>query len=372
MTPPTIAIIMAGGSGERFWPLSRKDRPKQLLCLTDPNKTMLECSIDSVKPLLPLKDIWISTNRALKSTILELFPDFSSEQILAEPFRRNTAGCLAFAMANILARYPETCDDIVMAMITADHRIGKPEQFQKTAQTAIAFARENEAMVLIGIKPTRPETGFGYIEIPESSPSSFRNDSMPVIPVKRFHEKPSEEQAKQYLRSESFFWNSGMFFWRVTTLMKSMKQRRPDFVDRINAMRDVLKKKDASAEELNSIFASMGNESIDKALIEKNDNVFMTEGNFDWDDVSTWEAFSRIFPSDPKGNVIVGKTYMLDCRNVTIFNDLDDKNVNVGILGMENVIVVTTSEGVLVCSKERGKDVKNLVSEIERDDTIES
>ncbi|RJP35506.1 MAG: hypothetical protein C4527_00165 [Candidatus Omnitrophota bacterium] len=361
MTLPTIVVIMAGGTGSRFWPLSHKKRPKQLLHLIDPSCTLLEESIRNASLFASSEQILIAASAELETAIRDAAADIPPQNVLAEPLRRNTAGCLAFATAHILARFETYHDDLVMALMTADHHIGKPDLFLAAARSALAFAEAHESLVVFGMKPTRPETGYGYIEVAESAKAVSGNKESPVFPVNRFHEKPSLEQARLYLASGRFYWNSGLYIWRITTLLKSLEQWAPQWADSIYAMRDVLRDHVNNKEKIHAIFERLPDRSIDYALMEKADNLVMIPGDFAWDDVSTWDALSRFWPRDENGNVIIGDAIADQCGNVTIYNEMGLETMPVGVVGLTDAVVVATSRGLLVCSKEHVHDVKKIV-----------
>ncbi len=360
MTSPAAAIFMAGGSGERFWPLSRQHLPKQLIRLTHESRTMLADAVERIKLLVPDDRILISTNKQVENSVRESLDFIPPQNVLAEPYKRNTAGCVAFAAAHILERFGDE-GDLLLAFITADHRIGNAEAFKKTATEALSFAENHNALVLIGLVPTRPETAFGYMEIPDKSQSVFEKGGISIYPVSCFREKPGKEEAQYFYSSEKHFWNTGMIFCRMSVLLDSLKQWMPELLDKIYRMRDVLQSKFYSQDKLAEIFETVPNTSIDYDLMERADNVFMALGQFDWDDVGSWDSLSRFWPLDEQGNVAVGNPILVDCQNVTVYNNAGADNIAVGVLGMEDVVVVATPDGILVCPKNRAQEIRKIV-----------
>ncbi len=361
MSIPIVTVIMAGGSGERFWPLSRKELPKQLLRLTDDNKTMLHDAVERVRLLAPPDRTFIAANTLLKTIIQDGIHQIPPDNILAEPYRRNTAGCLAYAAAHMLARFNKEDDDFLMAVTTADHLIGDEETFQRTAAAALHHAEHHDDLVVIGLKPTRPETGYGYIEIDENSSAVSSFQGISIYPVNQFREKPSREIAEDYIKSGCFFWNSGMFFWRISVFLDSLDRCYPEFSNAIRQMRDALLENSNPAPVIDTIFKKVPNISIDYALLEKTDNVFAVKGEFPWNDVGSWDSLSRFRTPDENGNICTGDPILIDCRNVTVYNKEGSEKIAVGAIGLEDVVIVASGDGVLICPKNRAQEVRKIV-----------
>ncbi len=361
MNIPTILVVMAGGSGERYWPLSRIRRPKQLLRLTHETKSMLEEALERVNPLIPYEHSFIAANRILRDTIIKSIPQLPKENVLGEPFRRNTSGCLAFAAAHALARYEENSDDILMAVLTADHRIGHDDQFRQTIAAALQYAGKHDSLGVIGITPTRPETGYGYIEIAEGTEPLPDEDGVKAYPVAQFREKPERELAERFLSTGRFYWNSGMFFWRVSVFMAELERVMPQLAQHVRDMRDILKTSSNPDPEIEAIFEQMENVSIDYALMEHASSVFMVRGRFIWDDVGSWDSLARVRPKDENGNVALGDPILVDCHDVTVYNEAGAEKMAVGVIGMENIVVITTDDGLLICPKNRLQEVRKIV-----------
>lgn len=363
------AVIMAGGSGERFWPLSRMRKPKQLLKLVS-DKTMLEESIDRISGIISPEDVFIITSRVLLEPIRNALPELPPENVIAEPYKRNTAPCLALAAAFIAEKYAGDYDPsaISIAVLTADQDIKPVDSFSKTVGAALEYVEKENALCTIGIPPSRPETGYGYIELEEP----FSGDDSPGIkPVLRFREKPDAQTAAEYIETGRFLWNSGMFFWRLDNFIESMKKCLPDVGDKIMSMSVLYKKRTHIAlpdalESVVSIFEAFPNTSIDYGLMEKAGNVTVAKALFSWDDIGSWDSLERIKTADDTGNIIEGETAIVDSHNSIIINNSDKKIIVAG-LGLENMAVIATEDAFMVCPKDRVQEVKKCVEQIRED-----
>jgi len=345
-------VVMAGGSGERFWPLSRTDRPKQLLPLTDPNRSMLEEAVQRIVPLVGSNDVFVATSSALRDAILgtKLVP---AVRVFSEPDRRNTLGALVWVAAQLIALMPQDWMNVSVAVLTADHKIGDEDAFRRTVSLALATAEETGGLVTIGVRPTRAETGFGYIEVdcdPEFNEAHR---------VSSFREKPSYEVALDMVAAGRFLWNSGMFFWKLRSFVDELS-RVSDYGDTVRLIAEALLANDQDGAL--RAFQSLPNLSIDYALMEKAANVFVVEADFTWDDVGAWDALSRARESDAVGNVVSGSVVALDSKDCILIND--DSEVTMCVLGMSDVVVVAAGDSILVCPKSRAQDVKKIVEEL--------
>ncbi|MDX9754159.1 MAG: sugar phosphate nucleotidyltransferase [bacterium] len=363
MNTPILSVIMAGGSGERFWPISRRQRPKQLLKLTSETEMMLEESVNRLLPLLPKDHIFIATSTTLAEPTHQAMPSFPKENIVGEPCKRNTAGCLVNAVAHILARFGEEAMDYLMSVTTADHLIGDTDRFCDTVTAALQYAEQDEALVTIGVHPTRPETGYGYIEINQLNKPIWDYQGIPVYNVARFLEKPGHEDAERYQASRFYYWNSGMFFWRIRSLMVGLEKYAPQHAACILRMADLLRDNPKNP-AIQAEFEQLPDISIDYALMEKADNVYVALGDFRWDDVGSWDSLSRFRQRDEQRNTPIGNPVLIDCRNVTVYNEPGMDQMAVCVIGMEDLIVVTSQDSVLVCPKNRAQDVKRAVQEL--------
>jgi mannose-1-phosphate guanylyltransferase len=371
-----IAVVMAGGSGERFWPLSRQKKPKQLLRLTSPNQTMLEEAVSRLVPMIPPKDIYVVTGQHLIEPIREAHVGVPDENVIAEPCKRNTTGCLAYATAHILAKYADDADELSsslaqarfsMAIVTADPAISDGESFRKTIAAALSAAEQHEALGVVGIVPTRPDTGYGYVRISaENGPLAGYDGPVKVYRVARFHEKPSREKAGEFVESGRCFWNSGMFFWKISTFMQEIEAARPAVAGAIIAMAEAMRS--GRHETVAGIFEEIENISIDYALMEHARNVVMARADFSWDDVGAWPALERIQPRDNNGNTVVGSPVAIGCRDCIVYDSTDPSkhDMSVAVVGAEGLVVVVTDDAVLVIPKDRAQDVRYAVEELKR------
>lgn len=357
-----VAIIMAGGSGERFWPLSRARRPKQLLKLTSETETLLQEAVSRVLPLLPAENIYIATSRALASAIGEGDPRVPAGNVLAEPCKRNTTGCLVWAAANLMAGLGEGAD-VTMAILTADHQIGEHDNFRATIDAAMAAAEQHRALVTIGIPPTRPDTGYGYIELGDETVDVGGHGATTCHAVRRFREKPGARQAEEYVASGHYFWNSGMFFWRLSTFLSELEQARPETAAICRDIAQALRAGDAAQADRH--FERLEGISIDYALLERARRVLVMRSPFPWDDVGSWDALERTLPADGAGNVAVGAPVMVDIQDSIIYNEAPSE-VAVAAIGLSGVVIVATRDGILVASKDRVQEVRQAVEELRR------
>ena len=363
--PIRIAVIMAGGAGERFWPLSRQGRPKQLLRLTNPDQTLLEESIARIAPLIPAERIFIATARPLVEAIRAARTGAPPENVLGEPCKRNTAGCLCYAVARMLAKFgSENAARVTMAVLTADHQIGATERFRAAVETAMTTAENERALATLGVVPTRPETGYGYIEIaPEAAPlPGGTEDQPPVFPVAAFREKPDQATAEEFIATGRFFWNSGMFFWRLDSFLEELGQAAPAHAEATRAIAEALTRGDEAAAD--QIFAGLSDISIDYALMEKARRVVMVRADFPWDDVGAWDALDRCFARDSGGNVTVGDPVLIDSRDCIVYNEPGSGRMAVAALGVKDLVIVVSEDAVLVVPKDRAQEVKKAVAKL--------
>ncbi len=348
MDPRRVAVVMAGGSGERFWPVSTPERPKQFLRLASPERTLLQQSVERLAPVVGLENVMIATGEPLAAATREACPELPSQNVLAEPARRNTAGCLVWVAANLMATHPEGWGEITMAVATADHRIAPQDAFERTLNTALLGAEENQGLVTIGIRPTRPDTAFGYVEVGPSVDGVFK--------ALRFREKPDVGTARRFLAEGNFLWNSGMFFWRLETFMEQLVLAAPEMAKTAQEIAYRLQHGDETGAK--GAFEELRSTPIDVALLERSSNVYVVEAEFEWDDLGSWDAMARSYEPDAGGNVSLGPTRMLYTRDSIVYNDSSRQQVS--ILGMDEVVVVVTDDHVLVCPKNRAQDVRKL------------
>ena len=362
------AIIMAGGTGERFWPLSRKLHPKQLLTLAS-DKTMLEEAIERIEPLVDKEDIYIVTSVQLLQAIRDTLIDFPPQNVIAEPMKRNTAPCLALGAAFIKAKYKGlAASDISISVLTADHNISPTVGFIKTISKVLDTVENENCISVLGIEPNRPETGFGYIEVNNRFEC---NDIVEIKHVLAFREKPSVEIAKAYVESGLYMWNSGMFFWRLDTFCDQMIKHLPEVGLKINDM--TLLYEDNTNEVLHTafqpiinIFELFPNVSIDYGLMEKADDIVVARACFDWDDLGSWDSLERTKQKDDNGNIIEGNVLTNDTHNSILINTSKSHTIKFVGIGLNEFVVVVCDDAVLVMPKDRSQDLRNSVNELKK------
>lgn len=344
-----VAVIMAGGSGERFWPLSRVSRPKQLLRLTDPRLTLLEEAVQRIEPLVGSDSVFVITGKHLEAPIRESGA-LKEECILAEPMKRNTLGALVWVAANWLANGDT---EVTFAILTADHKIGDASAFRETVRTAMDTAELTGALVTCGVTPTRPETGYGYVELDRGQSATTG-----AIKALGFREKPDAKTATEYVQSGKFLWNSGMFFYTLQTFLTELEHSHPEAFAITHRIAQALAVGDMGLAE--TAFADLPNLSIDYALAEKAKQIYVVESGFAWDDVGAWDALSRSLGiEDENGNVALGNSLVIDSRNAIIYNDVD--TIIAATVGMDDVVLVVTPDAVLLCKQSESQRVKEIV-----------
>ncbi|MGN0687101.1 MAG: mannose-1-phosphate guanylyltransferase [Oscillospiraceae bacterium] len=340
------AVIMAGGKGERFWPKSRSGRPKQFLSLTADGETMIQKTVSRLSPLVALDDIFIVTNRNYAQLVEQQLPEISRENVIFEPVSRNTAPCIAIAAGIIRKQYGE---DAVMLVLPSDHFIKFDALYLDTLKLAVRKAEQGVNLVTIGISPTYPETGYGYINF------SAKLSSDGAYKVIRFVEKPEIDAAKQYVNSGEYLWNSGMFVWKASSILKNIKEFLPDIYSKAEQISSAYGT-DRFDDVLCEVFPSMQAESIDFGVMERAENIFTIPGSFGWDDVGNWLVLERINPTNEYGNITVGDVITIDTKNSIISGG---KKL-IATVGIENLVVVDTEDALLICSKNNTQDVKKV------------
>lgn len=338
---------MAGGRGERFWPKSRNDRPKQFLSLTSDGETMIRKTVKRLSPIVEAEDIFIVTNAAYTELVKEQLPDIPAENILAEPCARNTAPCIAFAAAVIGRKY----DDAIMLVLPSDHLIGYENIYIKTLKKAVSVAENGKNLVTIGITPTYPETGYGYI--------NFGKECGDAYEVEKFVEKPDLPTAKKYHSSGKYLWNSGMFVWKISSIMADMKEFMPGIYEGALRIGESFGSDDFE-EILVKEFTAFTSESIDFGIMEKASDIYTIPGSFGWDDVGSWLAVERINETDDNKNFTDGDVITIDAKRTTICGG---KRL-IAAVGTSDIIIVDTDDVLLVCSKNNTQDVKKVISQL--------
>jgi mannose-1-phosphate guanylyltransferase len=350
---PLHAVIMAGGSGTRFWPLSRGRRPKQFLPITG-QKAMIVETVERLVPLLPFKSIYTISDAVQSRLIKKLVPGLPAENILVEPQGKNTAASLILATAWIYLRNPKA----VVFALPADHLITRPDVFLGKLGAAAEAASERDVIVTFGIPPTFPATGFGYIHYSGRKVERFRGEMF--YPVLRFKEKPDAEQARKFLEQGRYSWNSGMFVWRAEVFARQLRKWAPDFYPFWRRIVRALRRNDRA--EIAAVFRDIPATSIDYALMERSQAVLMGEGDFGWSDVGSWSALTDIWPKDEAGNVGRGEGVLIDSRNCLLYSP---RKLSV-LIGLDDVIVVDTGDALLVCHKGQDQKVKDVIEVLKK------
>jgi mannose-1-phosphate guanylyltransferase len=348
-------VIMAGGSGTRFWPESRKARPKQLLALAG-ERTLLQMASDRCTPWIPPGRQWVVTNAALAEATSEQLPEVPRSHILLEPCGRNTAPCIGLAAIHLLHSDP----DAVMLVTPADHVITPVAKFQAAVEAAEKrIARRPDEIVLFGIPPSYPSTGYGYIERGDASGP----DHPGLYRVKSFREKPGLETAREFVAAGRYYWNSGIFVWRAGLIRRLLAEYQPDISQRLDRLSKTLGTPD-EAEALRAEFPGMPSISIDHGVMEHAKQIQVLQAPFEWDDVGSWGALPRLLGSDANGNTISARHCGVDTRNCTVRSTVPGHVV--ATLGMEDCIIVHTPEATLVARKDDENAIRTLYAQLEK------
>jgi len=348
------AVIMAGGRGTRFWPRSREKKPKHLLDIVS-KRTIIQETIDRIKSLIPPENILIVTGKKHARELIKQLPEIPAQNIIIEPVGKNTAACIGLAALHIQKIVP----DDVMIVLPSDHAIGDCRKYLEVISAAAKVADQEGGLVTIGIKPSSPQTGFGYIE----QGQSLRNVSgKEVFRVKSIREKPDLLKARKFVQSGKFYWNSGMFIWKASIILKEIERCLPDLYTGLMKIKEVLgTSKEATI--VPRVYKGLASISIDYGVMEKADNAFMMPGDFGWSDVGSWDALWEISARDNQGNALTG-------GGSAIFTDTEGALVYspkklVALIGVKDLIIVETKDALLICKKGRSQDVKKVVDTLE-------
>ena len=346
------AVIMAGGSGTRFWPMSRQNRPKQLLRLLS-GQPLIQGTVERVRPLVPPDRMLVVCNRAYLDAMKAMLPEIPRENFIGEPVGRNTSACVALAAVELGRRDP----DSVMCVLPADHHIHNEARFQKLLETALKGAAGAQLLVTFGIIPSQPHTGYGYIYAAETMTTV---DGVGFLRAERFIEKPPRSLAEEYLNQGHHYWNSGIFVWRTDLILDELRQYVPDVLNPIAEFAGAGGRFSAEVPGFEAMFARLPAISIDYGVMEKSRRVSLIRGDFGWNDVGSWDALEEILPGD-SGNISVGEgAVLIDSRRNIVYGD----GILVACLGVDDLVVVATGDAVLVTRKDRAQDVRQIVEKL--------
>ncbi|MEO6610811.1 MAG: mannose-1-phosphate guanylyltransferase [Chitinophagaceae bacterium] len=345
--------IMAGGIGSRFWPMSRADFPKQFLDILGTGKTLIQQTFERYSKVVPKDNIYIVTAAEYVPIVKKQLPDIPAENILAEPSRKNTAPCIAYIAFKLLKKDPKA----LMIAAPADNLIMETDEFIKTSKKALDFVDHINALVTIGVKPTYPNTGYGYIqhETKEAAPGVYK--------VRTFTEKPNVDLAKTFISSGDFLWNAGIFTWKVATILSAFEKHLPEVYDVFAAEKDKFNTPEETA-AIESIYPQCTNISVDFGVMEKADNVYLIPASFGWSDLGTWMSAWENKDKDYFGNAVVGKHVMVVDANNCMIHVPDNKLVM--LQGLKDYIVVDTRDVLLICKKDMEQEIKEYVAEVKR------
>jgi len=345
-------LLMAGGSGTRFWPKSREKKPKQFLNIYG-KKSLIENTISRFEKLTPPKNIYIVTKESQKKEIKKYIHNIPIDNVIFEPVGKNTAPCIGLGVLFIQSKDPES----IIIVSPADHLIQKQNIFIKTINAGVKVAQDNNCFVTIGITPDRPATGYGYIQ---SNKKIRTVNNINVYTVSTFAEKPDVETAQRFINSGDFYWNSGIFIFKVQTYFKAVKKFLPDLYKALMDIKSSLTKNDFG-EKLHKIYPTLKSTSIDNGIMEKADNVCIVKGNFPWNDLGSWEQVYKLSKKNNNGNTLNGKVITKNVKNSYI-----DTDEMVAVLGLKDIIIVQNEGATIICRKDKSEDIKDIVEELKK------
>ncbi len=347
------ALILAGGSGTRFWPLSRRSRPKQLLALEN-ELSLLQDTVQRLSPLIPAENVWVCTNERLASAVREQLPDVPENQILCEPEGRNTAPAIGWSLISM----PSSRRDEVVAVLPSDHRFGDAEGFRRTLALAAEVAEGEDRVMTLGVRPRWPETGYGYLELGAPLTAADGATAYPdAMEVASFREKPDVQTAEQYVESGNYLWNAGIFVFKGATLLRHLGHFEPEIGKGLEAIAD-------APERVAELFPTLPSISIDYAVMERLRDIATVPLDCGWSDLGSWEALTEVIDPDEHGNRARGDTLAIDARDNLLFAD----EGQVVALGVENLVVVRTGDTVLVMPRSRSQDVRQVVDRLKAEE----
>lgn len=350
----TYAVIMAGGTGTRFWPKSTSKRPKQFLKLFG-DETMIQQTVNRLEPEIKKEHVVVVTNRDYIPFVEEQLPSVPAGQIIGEPVARNTAPCVAAAAALLFRMDPES----VMAVLPADHRIENRKEFLSVLSGAVSLAKKGEQLITIGIQPDRPETGYGYIKYNEDDETEAGSHS--AFSVESFKEKPDLEKAKEFLSSGDYVWNSGMFVWKTSAILDAFKKYLPE----VSKLTQKLINSEAAPGDINQFYKACPSVSIDYGIMEKAGNVSVVPAEFGWNDVGSWQSVHKLSDKDENGNA-------LSPEDTTVLNSgsnlvQSESGKQIVLIGIENTAVVETEDAIMILNMDQDQQVKTVVEQFKKD-----
>jgi mannose-1-phosphate guanylyltransferase len=347
------AVIMAGGSGTRLWPRSRQNRPKQFHSLTS-DRSLLQETITRLSPAVEIEQTYVIAGKSHVKSILEQIPDLPDSQVIAEPSARNTAPAVGIMAVILEARDPGA----IMMVLPADHFIAKGEDFRRLLGVVEDVVKEDDFLLTLGIKPTYPETGYGYIEIAKEY-KEVEDDK--VFWVKSFKEKPNVETAQEYVASWRYLWNSGMFVWKASTILKLFEKYAPEIYEGLVRYRKALDTPD-EAEVLKAVYKDFPSISVDYAILEKAERVLVVPADIGWSDIGSWAALHELLSFDGETNVVIGRHVGIDTHNCLIHGG----SRLIATVGLDNMVIVDSDDVLLICPKGRSQEIKHLLDKLKK------
>ncbi|MGN1375764.1 MAG: mannose-1-phosphate guanylyltransferase [Prevotella sp.] len=344
-------VIMAGGVGSRFWPMSTEDRPKQFIDVLGVGRSLMQLTFDRFEGICSPKNVWVVTNLRYKDIVKEQLPEIPEGNILCEPCRRNTAPCIAYVSWRI-----KTEDKNANIVVTpSDHIVTDCDEFRRVVKQCLKFSSETDAMITLGMKPTRPETGYGYIQA-DLSFSSPRNKE--IFRVDSFREKPDIETAKKYIKNKSYYWNAGIFIWNINTIINAFRIYQPALNDIFESLSNVYGTP-AEQEEIDRVFPECDNISVDYAIMENAEEIFVCPADFGWSDLGTWGSLLVQTPKDLYGNGVIGNNISLYDSHNCIVHTIGKKKVVVQ--GLDGYIIAEEDDRLLICKLSEEQRIKSLI-----------
>ena len=342
-------IIMAGGVGSRFWPMSTPEKPKQFIDVLGIGKSLIQLTVERFETVIPIENVWIVTSEKYKSIVREQLPEIPECQILMEPCMRNTAPCIEYVSRKIYAKYPEA--NLVFS--PADHIVLDVNTFRDVIKNSLEFTENREVILTLGMMPTRPETGYGYIKSQEVYKSISQQDS--IHKVEAFKEKPNLETAKAYLAEGGYYWNAGIFIWNAKMVVNTIAKLVPNLASVFDKVEPYFCT-EKEQEVINEYFPTCQNISIDYAVMEKSEDVYVYPANFGWSDLGTWGSLYTHLQQDENNNAVVGQNVnLVDCKNCVVHTPTERKVV---IQGLDNFIIAESDNTLLICQKEQEQHIK--------------